>query len=126
MLGAQGADLNEFNQRLERDHTAAAIVEIKAASNGFISGCNARVIGEVVRDLGGGRITKEAEINHEVGIDKLKKPGEAVSRGALLARVHAVDAQQAEMAAKRIKEAFAVSSRKQKGTPLVAEVVAKK
>jgi thymidine phosphorylase len=126
MLEAQGADLNQFKNKLARDHTTAAIVEIKAASSGFISGCDARVIGEVVRDLGGGRFTKESEINHEVGIDKLMKPGEAVSRGSLLARVHSADTQQAEMAAKRIKEAFAVSSRRPKGTPLVAEVVAKK
>lgn len=126
MLQAQRADLNEFNDRLARDHTTAAIVEIKATSNGFISRCDARVIGEVVRDLGGGRVTKESKINHDVGIDKLIKPGEAVSRGSLLARVHAVDPQQAETAAKRVKPAFMICSRKPKRTPLVAEVVAGK
>jgi thymidine phosphorylase len=124
MLRAQGADLIEFNRKLAREHTTAAIAEVKATRDGFISDCNARVIGEVVRDLGGGRVTKESTINHNVGIDKLLKPGEAVRRGAVLARVQAVDTKQAEMAAKRVKGAFEISPRKPKGIPLVAEVVA--
>ena len=123
MLRAQGADLNEFNRKLARAHTTAAIAEVKATSNGFISGCDARVIGEVVRDLGGGRVTKDSTINHNVGIDKFLKPGEAVRRGAVLARVQAVDTQQAEMAAKRVKGAFTITARKPRGTPLLAEVV---
>jgi pyrimidine-nucleoside phosphorylase len=124
MLQAQGADLNEFNNKLGHDYTAVAIVEVKATSSGFISRCDARVIGEVVRDLGGGRVTKESMINYDVGIDKLMKPGEAVSRGSLLARVHAENSQQAETAAKRVKEAFAVSLKRRKEAPLAAEVVA--
>jgi pyrimidine-nucleoside phosphorylase len=123
MLRSQGADLDEFNHKLAREHMTAAIAEVKATGNGFISGCDARVIGEVVRDLGGGRVTKESTINHNVGIDKLVKPGEAVKRGAVLARVQAVDLQQAAMAAQRIKRAFEISPRRPKGTPLVAEVV---
>lgn len=123
MLRAQGAELSEFKSKLARDHTSGAVVEIQARSSGFVSRCDARVIGEVVRDLGGGRVTKESEINYDVGIDKLAKPGEAVSRGSLLARVHAVDGQQARNAATRLKEAFGISSKKPKRTSLVAEVI---
>lgn len=125
MLRAQGADMNEFNSKLPRDHTAGAVVQIKAPDSGFILHCDARTIGEVVRDLGGGRITKESEINHDVGIDELAKPGETVSRGSLLARVHAVDKEQAEIAATRLKKAFAISSKPPGKTSLVAEAIAR-
>lgn len=126
MLQAQGADLEAFNNKLVRDHTAATVVDIKAPNAGFVSRCDARVIGEVVRDLGGGRVTKDSIIDYDVGLDKLVKSGEPVSRGSLLARVHAVDKQQAEAAARQVREAFAISSKKPKLTPLIAEVVAKK
>ena len=54
------------------------VVELKAEKSGFVSRCDARIIGEVIRDLGGGRLTKESGINYDVGIDRLAKPGEAV------------------------------------------------
>jgi len=92
MIVAQGADLEAFNQKFALDHTAAVVVEMKSTKAGFISRCDARVIGEVVRDLGGGRLTKESKINYDVGIDDLMKPGKPVSRGSILARVHAATA----------------------------------
>ena len=77
MLVAQGADLNAFNKKLALDHTAPVVVELKAEKSGFVSRCDARIIGEVIRDLGGGRLTKESGINYDVGIDRIAKPGEA-------------------------------------------------
>ncbi|HLX72885.1 MAG TPA: thymidine phosphorylase [Verrucomicrobiae bacterium] len=123
MLRAQGAELNKFNEKLERDHTASAVVEIKATSSGFVSRCDARTIGEIVRDLGGGRITKESEIHYDVGIDHLAKPGEAVDRGAVLARIHAADARQAEAAGKRIKRAFEFTAKKPKRAAFIFEII---
>jgi thymidine phosphorylase len=74
MLVAQGADLKAFNQKLALDTTAPLVVDLKASRTGFVSQCDARVIGEVIRDLGGGRHTKESAINYEVGIDRMVRP----------------------------------------------------
>jgi pyrimidine-nucleoside phosphorylase len=126
MLMAQGADLQAFSEKLRVDHTASVITEIKSFRTGFISRCDARIIGEVVRDLGGGRLTKESAINYDVGIDQLMKPGEAVSRGATLARIHAVDRKQAEAASEKLKAAFDISAKKPRATPIISEIVAKK
>src|SRR5205807_8751738 len=63
-----------FNQKLTLDHTAPAVLEVKASKEGFVSRCDARIIGEVVRDLGGGRLTKDSVINYDVGVDQLAKP----------------------------------------------------
>jgi pyrimidine-nucleoside phosphorylase len=106
MLVAQGADLNAFNAKLRRDSTAKVVMELKTAKPGRIRRCDARIIGEVVRDLGGGRLTKESKINYDVGVDRLVKPGEAVKRGGTLLRIHAGGLADAKAAAARLWTAF--------------------
>jgi thymidine phosphorylase len=123
MLAAQGADLAAYEQKLALEHTAPVVVEFKAPASGFLSRCDARVIGEVVRDLGGGRFTKESEIHYEVGVDALAKPGEAVQVGGVLARVHAADQARAEAASDRLETAFEVSAHPPALQPLIAGVV---
>jgi thymidine phosphorylase len=123
MLSAQGANLDAFNRKLALDHTSPAVVELKASKQGFISRCDARIIGEVVRDLGGGRITKDSVINHDVGVDQIAKPGDKVKDGAVLARIHAASKPQAEMASERLLPAFEISSRSKKPNWLVAEEI---
>jgi pyrimidine-nucleoside phosphorylase len=110
MLVAQGADLNAFNKKLKLDHAAPVVLEIKADRSGYISKCDARIVGEVIRDLGGGRLTKEAAINYDVGVDQLAKPGERVEKSATLCRVHAADHAQAAAAGARLKAALKTSA----------------
>jgi thymidine phosphorylase len=89
------------------------VLEIKAGRGGFVSKCAARLVGEVIRDLGGGRLTKESAINHDVGVDRLAKPGERVEKSATLCRVHAADRAQAAAAGARLKAAFEFSAGRQ-------------
>ncbi len=123
MLVAQGANLDACNQQLARDHTAPVVLELKADRSGFVTACDARIIGEVIRDLGGGRLTKESVINFDVGVDQLAKPGESVQAGAVLARIHVADAAQAESAAHRLHRAFVISGTPPRLNPLLAETV---
>ena len=109
MLTAQGADLDAFDQKLARDYTAPVVVELKADRGGFVSQSDARLIGEVIRDLGGGRLTKDSVINFDVGADQIAKPGEVVKAGAVLARVHAADEAQAGSAVGRLQAAFVIA-----------------
>jgi pyrimidine-nucleoside phosphorylase len=123
MLKAQGADLDAFNRKLARDRTAPVGLELKAKGAGFISKCDARLIAEVIRDLGGGRLTKESSINFDVGIDQLAKPGEPIQVGATLCRIHAANAAQAAGARKRLEGAFQISPRRRKPALLVCDVI---
>jgi pyrimidine-nucleoside phosphorylase len=123
MLVAQGANLGAFNKKLALDHTAPVVVELKAEKPGFVSRCDARLIGEIIRDLGGGRLTKESAINYDVGIDRLAKPGEAVQKNSVLARIHAADQSQAKSACVRLRAAFEISARRTVPVPLVIEVI---
>jgi pyrimidine-nucleoside phosphorylase len=123
MIVAQGADLKAFNDKLALDSTAKVAVEVKADKTGFISQCDARIIGEVIRDSGGGRLTKESAINFDVGVDQIAKPGERVEKSGVLCRVHAADPAQAKSAVNRLKTAFEISARKISAPKLVHEVI---
>ena len=123
MLVAQGADLGAFNKKLALDHTAPVVVELKAEKSGFVSKCDARIIGGVIRDLGGGRLTKESAINYDVGIDRLAKPGERVEISGVLCRVHASDTVSAKVALGRLQTAFEISAKRPGKTSLVAEII---
>lgn len=123
MLVAQGADLKAFNQKLLRDTTTPAVLELKSPDNGFISKCDARIIGEVVRNLGGGRLTQDSKINYDVGVDKIAKPGERVRKNSVLARVHASSRAQAGDAILRLKPAFEISAKPPKIAPLISEII---
>src|SRR5208337_4649040 len=111
MLIAQGADLVAFNKKQALDHTAPVVAEVEAGKSGYVSRCDARTIGEVIRDLGGGRLTKDTAINYDVGVDQIAKPGERVEKSGRLCRVHAADSARAEAAIARLKTAFAISAK---------------
>ncbi|HEX3856860.1 MAG TPA: thymidine phosphorylase [Verrucomicrobiae bacterium] len=123
MLFAQGADLKAFNKKLSLDSTAPVILELKSPRAGFVTRCDARIIGETIRDLGGGRLTKDSIINYDVGVDKMAKPGERVEKNSILARIHATDKTQATTALFRIQSAFEISTKPEKVFPLISEII---
>jgi pyrimidine-nucleoside phosphorylase len=123
MLAAQGADLAAFGQKLALDHTAPVVSELKAPRSGFVAKCDARIIGEVVRELGGGRLTKESTLNYDVGVDRLVKRGEAIQAGHPLLRVHTATPGDAEAACVRLEQAFAISADPPNVPPLIVEII---
>ena len=123
MLAAQGADLTAFNRKLALGSTAKTVIELKSGRSGYLSRCDARIVGEVIRDLGGGRLTKDAAVNFDVGVDQIAKPGERVERSQTLCRVHASDSAGAKAAIARLKMAFEISAKRPDQTPLVVEIL---
>jgi pyrimidine-nucleoside phosphorylase len=123
MICAQGADLKAFNRKLTLDTTARVAAEVKSDKAGFVAKCDARIMGEVIRDLGGGRLTKESVINYDVGVDHIAKPGEKVAKSGVLCRVHAADFERAKQAEARLKTAFQISPKTVKPAPLVIGVI---
>ncbi len=123
MLVAQGADLAEVNRKLARDHTAKIVVELKAKRSGYVTRCDARILGEVIRDIGGGRLSKESVVNFDVGLDQIAKPGEAIQSGQTLCRIHADTAKQARVAVERLAVAFQISPSIPKLLALVTSVM---
>jgi pyrimidine-nucleoside phosphorylase len=123
MLAAQGADDEVFRRRLDADALAPAARELKAERAGYVIRCDARVVGGVVRNLGGGRLTKGAAIQPDVGLDALAKPGDQVDCGSLLARVHAADENQVARAIRDLAPAFEIADAPPGPAALIREVI---
>lgn len=124
MLLAQGADLDAVARKLAKGVTAPVVVELKADRAHHLKTCGARIVGEIVRDLGGGRLTKESQIYPEVGIDQLAKPGQKLAVGQTLARIHANSMNEAQAALDRLHAAFTFSDEAAAPPALVQEVIA--
>lgn len=122
MIVSQGADYDAFYKKLAKGITAPYVLEWETQDEGFITECDAGLIGEIVRDLGGGRLTKESAIHHEVGIDQLAKPGEPFGVGSILARIHAVDEASARRALERLKKAVLYADEPPEPKPLIVEM----
>lgn len=123
MLVAQGADLNAFNRKLTKDSTAPTVITVKSNRSGFISRCDARILGEAIRDLGGGRQTKDSVINYDVGVDQLIKPGERIVKGQPLCRIHASNPAQADAALLRVAAAFQITAHQPHPAPLIRTAI---
>ncbi len=123
MLRAQGADLRAFERTMSTGDDGTATAEVCTSQAGFVSRCDARMVGEVVRDLGGGRQHKDSTLDLRVGVSALAKSGERVARGAVLCRVHARNSAEAGAARARLGQAIEVSDEAPHESLLIVEVV---
>jgi len=108
---AQGGD-SSYVYHPEKFACASILQEVKATRDGCISAMNTEEIGMTSLILGGGRETKESEIDLTVGILFQKKIGDVVSKGDTIAVLHANDAEKCQAAAKRLTEAITISDYK--------------
>ena len=105
LLELQGADMSAFERKLSSPVKAFAL-PIKAKHAGEVRTCDARIIGEVVRDLGGGRTHKDSVLDLNVGLAGMKKPGERVEQGEALCVLYARDEASAKDNAARLRGAW--------------------
>ena len=76
--------------------------EIAAGAPGWLAGLPAREVGYALVEIGGGRLTKGAEIDRSVGFEFLRGPGERVEAGESWCVVHAANEDDAAAAATRL------------------------
>src|SRR6185503_15170014 len=90
MVEAQGGDPSVVDQP-SRLPSAPARTELHAQSTGFVGSIAPRPLGDAVIEMGGGRRRLGEAIDAAVGLVLHVQPGQPVSRGDLLAEVHAAD-----------------------------------
>jgi pyrimidine-nucleoside phosphorylase len=118
-IAAQGGDPSEGALP-----AAPVVREVLADSDGFVRSIGAVDVGMAALRLGAGRRTKEDDIDHAVGVVCLRKRGDAVSKGDVLAEVHARDAEAAERASAEVQAAYEIGSEAPAETPIVLETIA--
>lgn len=88
---------------------ASIVMEIKAQESGFVERIETDEIGIVSLILGGGRETKESDIDLSVGVVIKKKIGDAVEKGETIAILHGNDLKKMEQAKERFTAAYTFS-----------------
>ncbi len=85
---------------------------VPSACAGYVSGIEAEKVGLVAMHLGGGRATKESDIDLAVGVVLEKKLGDKVEEGESLATIHASSEEKAHEAAEMLRACFSFSAEK--------------
>jgi len=96
---------------------------ICAEQEGYISHIECDEIGICSLILGGGRETKESEIDLSVGLVLEKKVGDYVKKGDVLAYLHANDETKAKAATSRFLAAYHISKDQPQKYPLIRRII---
>lgn len=123
LVKAQGGDWNAVYDpsRLPR---ASITQEVLAASSGYIQSIRADEIGVCSLLLGGGRETKESQIDLSVGIVLVKKTGDIVKKGETIAVLHGNTTAQIQEARERLVHAYQIGRKKPAKRSLIWDVIA--
>jgi pyrimidine-nucleoside phosphorylase len=106
LVKAQDGDTRGFEEG-EPFQPARAIVDLKAAQNGYLTGCDCFALGEAMVAIGGGRRAKEDAVDPRVGLVLQRDRGSEVVKGEVFAKLHLGKAD-AAMAA-RVTRCFTIS-----------------
>ena len=110
-----------------RDRLPAAkyTVEVEAKSAGYLQKIDGRALGNIVVQLGGGRLVGGDKINPAVGLSDIARIGAKLEPGAPLAVIHCDDIEQGSIAVKAIREAVIIGDEAPQPVELVCEKVTK-
>lgn len=104
---------------------ASIIEEVLAEESGYVSKIHCEEIGVCSLILGGGRETKESEIDLAVGIVLKKKIGDYVNQGEALAFIHANSREKLETAKKRFLAAYTFTKDKVEKEKFIKDIIQK-
>ncbi len=108
MVSRMGGPLDFVSQWADRLPAAAVQADFVAKSDGFVTAMDARKLGHLVIELGGGRKTQTDEIDMAVGLSDIIEIGQKVTKGDPIVRIHAQDHTQIEMAKTWLADAIQV------------------
>ena len=119
---AQGGD-ESYVYEPEKLPCAKIRKELLAPVDGYIQKIVCDEVGICSLILGGGRETKESQIDLSVGIRLIQKVGKYVHKGDVLAEVFANDCQKLEEAMTRLQQAYHIGPDEAKEQNVILDVV---
>ncbi len=122
IIRAQGGD-ERIMDNLDLLPRAARVREFRAVRNGFVTRCDAKLLGLACNALGAGRNRVEDVIDPAAGIYLEKKMGQRVRRGDTLCLIHWNDAKRLRSALPLIEQAFEIRARPARSRPLIHAVL---
>jgi len=102
---------------------APFVENFRSRSNGFVTRCDARLLGLASNELGAGRNRVDDVIHPAVGLYLERKTGDAVKRGDVLCQIHWNDETRLKNAMPLIESAFEVKARPSRHRQLIHAVL---
>jgi pyrimidine-nucleoside phosphorylase len=118
-IRAQGGD-----PALDALPQAPVIRPVPAGSEGYVQRIATTAIGEAALGLGAGRLRKEDDIDHAVGIVCIAKRGNEVAADDEIAHVHARTEETAAAGVAEVQAAYGIGSEAPPDVPIVLDVIA--
>ncbi len=119
---AQGGDRREALDP-ELLPKAKYIEPVLSEKTGYVSKIYTEEIGKISLLLGGGRETKESEIDLAVGLVLQKKCADFVAEQEVLAYIHSNDKEKLEAAKKRLLEAYVITETYVEKQPVIKNII---
>ena len=107
----------------EKLPVAKYIEDVTADTDGYVAKIQTEEIGRISLLLGGGRETKESEIELTVGVVLNKKRGNKVVKGDVLATIHANDKCKLAEAKKRLLASYTLSKNQISNEPIIKTII---
>jgi pyrimidine-nucleoside phosphorylase len=104
--------------------TASVVHEVSAEEDGRVVRVSATRVARAALDLGAGRGAKHHSIDHAVGVVCRRKRGDRVTRGDVLAEVHAQDEESAARAAQEVARSYELGEAPPRADAIVLDVIA--
>ena len=98
-------------------------LEALSEEAGYVAHIQAEQVGLVSMHLGGGRVTKDSEIDLSVGVYLHKKVGDRVEIGESLGTIHASSPEKAEQAAQLLRRCYTLSPDPVEKPPFIKGIV---
>ena len=98
-------------------------MEVPALEGGYVRRIEAEQVGLVSMHLGGGRATKDSEIDLSVGLVLHKKVGDSVEAGESLATIHASSQEKAAEAAELLRACYSLSPDPVQRSPFIKDII---
>jgi len=122
IVAAQGGDPAPIDD-LSLLPTAPVLADVTSTSAGFVVDVEPLAIAQAANRLGAGRARKGDPIDHAVGLELLRSPGDPVERGDVLARIHAASERQASEATAAVRQAIVLGGQPPALRPIVLDRV---
>lgn len=119
---AQGGKADEIHNP-ELLPSATYIEDVICEKEGYIAKIHTEEIGRISLLLGGGRETKESEIDLAVGLILNKKYGDFVAKGEALATIHANNLDKLALAKERLLAAYEIVDEKVEKRPVIKRII---
>jgi pyrimidine-nucleoside phosphorylase len=122
MIEAQGGNSKVINNYSIMPH-AQYIVQVAAEKEGYVKGIDAFGIGNMIANIGGGRIKITDRIDHSIGIELFKKIGNKVESGDLIANLHIRNIEDGSEIRELFGSFFEISETPVNQSPLIEEII---